>query len=145
LKRSCEFGEECPLGVIMAHELHRDYVWQSDRNFGFSSVKAIIGNKIFPGLLDRFLARHGYDAQQTDEPADRNRPDNLWMPLPKDFDAHGRFNDRACSWSMQLLATTHRGWLASAGVAIAVGGACLVYKMVRWNSMRSLSDLDRTA
>jgi hypothetical protein len=46
----------------MAHELHRDYVWQSDRNFGFSSVKAIIGNKIFPGLLDRFLARHGYDA-----------------------------------------------------------------------------------
>jgi short-subunit dehydrogenase len=114
-------------------------------NIGFSSVKAIIGNKIFPGLLDRFLARHGSDAQQTDEPADRNRPNNLWMPLPKDFGAHGRFDDRASPWSMQLLATTHRGWLASAGIAIAVGGACLVYKMVRWNSMRSLSDLDRTA
>jgi hypothetical protein len=114
-------------------------------NIGFSAVKAIIGNKIFPGLLDRFLARHGSDAQQTDEPADRNRPNNLWMPLPKDFGAHGRFDDRASPWSMQLLATTHRGWLASAGIAIAVGGACLVYKMVRWNSMRSLSDLDRTA
>jgi NAD(P)-dependent dehydrogenase (short-subunit alcohol dehydrogenase family) len=33
---------------------------------GMSTVKAIVGNKIVPGLLDRFLGRNGYEAQQYD-------------------------------------------------------------------------------
>ncbi len=37
---------------------------------GFPAVKAIIGNKLFPGYLDRDLARNGFDAPQTNEPAD---------------------------------------------------------------------------
>ena len=109
----------------------------------FSSVKAIVGNKIFPGFLDKYLARYGYDAQQTSEPADPNRPDNLWNPIPKDFGAHGRFDKQAHSRSLHLWATTHRVWLA--GMTITVCGACLVYKMMRWNSMRSSSGLARTA
>ena len=32
------------------------------------------------GFGDRYLARTGYDAQQTDEPEDPGRPDNLWEP-----------------------------------------------------------------
>ena len=112
---------------------------------GFSSVKAIIGNKVFPGLLDRYLARHGYEAQQTNEPVHRNRPDNLWTALPGDFGAHGRFDDQAHSRSVQLWATTHRAWLAIAGLTITVGGVCHLYKMMPWNLMRSLSDLARTA
>ena len=64
-------------------------------DIGFSSVKAIVGNKVFPGYLDRYLGRHGYDAQQTNEPADPNRPNNLWKPLQHDFGAHGRFDTRA--------------------------------------------------
>ena len=112
---------------------------------GFSSIKAIIGNKIFPGFLDRYLARYGYEAQQTDEPADPNRPHNLWTPLPQDFGAHGRFDKRARSHSIQLWATTHRVWLAGAGITITVGGACLLYKMMRWSLMRSSSGLARTA
>src|SRR5206468_2018892 len=68
---------------------------------GFPTVKAIAANKFFPGYLDRYLARNGYDAQQTDEPADPQRPDNLWKPLPRDFGAHGRFDDRAHTRSVQ--------------------------------------------
>jgi hypothetical protein len=32
---------------------------------GGSALQAVYGNKVAPGLLDRFLARTNYDAQQT--------------------------------------------------------------------------------
>src|SRR4029450_4120253 len=43
---------------------------------GWAAVKAIYGEKVVPGLLDRFLGRNGYDAQQTDEPLDEEREGN---------------------------------------------------------------------
>lgn len=46
---------------------------------------------------------------------------------------------------IQLWTTTHRVWLAGAGLTITVGGACLLYKMMRWSLMRSSSGLARTA
>jgi hypothetical protein len=106
---------------------------------------AIIANKIFPGYLDRYLARHGYDAQQTNEPADPARPNNLWKPLDRDFGAHGRFDDRAYSHSTQLAITTHRGRFAFPVAAIAAGGFAIMYTIRRWNSMRSWSGLARMA
>jgi short-subunit dehydrogenase len=108
-------------------------------NVGFPTVTAIIANKIFPGYLDRYLAKNGYDAQQTKEPDRPNRPNNLWRPLTSDFGAHGRFDNRAHSQSPQLWATTHRGWLG-----IAAGAAGLAYTIRRWSSMPSLSALVRT-
>jgi short-subunit dehydrogenase len=86
---------------------------------GWPTVKAIVGNKLVPGIADWYLARTGYRAQQTREPADPNRPHNLWEPLPGDRGAHGVFDHRARDWSAQLWATTHRGWLALAGVGVA--------------------------
>lgn len=59
------------------------------------TVKAVFGERIAPGLLDRYLARTGYDSQQTDEPLDDEREGNLFEPAPGDFGAHGRFDDRA--------------------------------------------------
>src|SRR6201996_8299872 len=44
---------------------------------GLPSVEAIIGNKLFPGLLDHYLAYTGYKGQQTDEPEDPNQRYNL--------------------------------------------------------------------
>ena len=112
-------------------------------DIGFSSVKAIVGNKVFPGYLDRYLGQHGYDAQQTNEPADPNRPNNLWKPLPQDFGAHGRFDAQARSESVQLWTTTHRAWFAGA-IGIALAWAGLAYTMRRWSSMQSSSDLAQT-
>jgi NAD(P)-dependent dehydrogenase (short-subunit alcohol dehydrogenase family) len=98
-----------------AHEDRREiYV-------GMPTVEAIIGDKIAPGLLDQYLGRTGYDAQQTDEPADPNRRDNLWEPVPGDHGAHGNFDNRATDHSLQLWANMHRGLLALAGAGIAAG------------------------
>jgi NAD(P)-dependent dehydrogenase (short-subunit alcohol dehydrogenase family) len=86
---------------------------------GFSTVKAIIGNKLVPGFADWYLARTGYKSQQTDEPADPHRPNNLWQPVPGDHGAHGSFDRRARDTSVQLWADTHRGWFALAGLGLA--------------------------
>jgi NAD(P)-dependent dehydrogenase (short-subunit alcohol dehydrogenase family) len=66
------------------------------------TVKAVFGERIAPGLLDRYLARTGYDAQLTDEPLDGEREGNLFEPVPGDFGAHGRFDDRARTRSLLL-------------------------------------------
>lgn len=94
---------------------------------GMPTVKAIVGNKVIPGLLDRYLARRGYDGQQTDEPADPDRADNLYSPVGgARIGAHGRFDSRARRRCPELWLATHRGWIALlvvvlvAAVAVAV-------------------------
>jgi hypothetical protein len=62
---------------------------------GFSTTLTVTANKLVPQLLDRYLARSGYDAQQTDEIEDPDRPDNLFSPVPGPYGAHGRFDDRS--------------------------------------------------
>jgi NAD(P)-dependent dehydrogenase (short-subunit alcohol dehydrogenase family) len=86
---------------------------------GWPTMKAIVGNKIVPALGDWYLARTGYQAQQTNEPEDPTRPHNLWEPVPGDHRAHGVFDARAHEWSTQVWATTHRGWLTLAGLGLA--------------------------
>lgn len=79
---------------------------------GWPAFKAVWGNKFFPGLGDWYLGRNGYDAQQTNEPRDPDRPHNLWEPVDWQMDhgAHGVFDDRARSWHLWL--TMHRGPVA---------------------------------
>ncbi|HEX5482881.1 MAG TPA: SDR family oxidoreductase, partial [Terriglobia bacterium] len=91
---------------------------------GISTLKAIFGNKIAPSLLDHYLARTCYQAQQTDELVRADRPDNLFEPVPGDHGAHGIFNPIAHPASAQLWETTHRSLLALAGLGIALGWLC---------------------
>jgi len=86
---------------------------------GWPTVKAIAGNRIAPRLLDRYLARTGFATQQTAEPEDPGRHDNLWNPVEGDQAAHGVFDARAHGRSVQLWMSTHRGALALAGVLTA--------------------------
>jgi short-subunit dehydrogenase len=98
-----------------AHHPHRREYYA-----GWSTVKAIFGNKLVPSFADRYLARTGYESQQHDGPEDPHRPNNLWDPLPGDHGAHGAFDDRAHSRSLELWAETHAGWLAAvAGLGVA--------------------------
>ncbi|HEU4641114.1 MAG TPA: SDR family oxidoreductase [Gemmatimonadaceae bacterium] len=85
---------------------------------GGPSVKAVYGNKVAPGYADHWLARHGYRSQQTSEPANPDRPNNLWAPLPGDHGAHGSFDARAHAASMQLWLRTHLPQLALAGAGL---------------------------
>jgi NAD(P)-dependent dehydrogenase (short-subunit alcohol dehydrogenase family) len=99
-----------------AHERRREVY------LGGSTLKAILGNKVAPGLLDRYLARTGYDAQQTDERVNPDRPANLFEPVAGDPGAHGIFDDRARKTSIQFWETRHRTWatLAALGAATAI-------------------------
>ena len=94
---------------------------------GSSTVMAIVGNKIAPDILDHYLGRTGYDSQQHDGPADPNRPNNLWEPVPGDHGAHGDFDERASDHSVQLWMDTNRLWLALAGL----GAAATIYGVVK--------------
>ncbi|MDR5784610.1 SDR family oxidoreductase [Caballeronia sp. LZ065] len=87
---------------------------------GFSTVKAILANRIAPALIDRYLARSGYRGQLTEEPVATAAPSNLFEPVPGDFTAHGRFDGQARSRSWEMFTNRHRTafWaLAAIGLA----------------------------
>ncbi|HYC60535.1 MAG TPA: SDR family oxidoreductase [Thermoanaerobaculia bacterium] len=113
-----------PFGTIFEPEVAaRAIVWASDHprrelNVGWGTSQAIIANAFAPGLLDRYLGRIGFDAQQGDEPEEEGRADNLFAPVPGDAGAHGVFSDRAKGTSPQLWANTHRGVIG----LLAIGG-----------------------
>jgi NAD(P)-dependent dehydrogenase (short-subunit alcohol dehydrogenase family) len=86
---------------------------------GYPTVEAIVADKIAAGFADWYLASNGYDAQQTSEPVEPDRRDNLWEPVPGDHGAHGTFGDRAISSSPQLWISKNRNWLSLAGVGLA--------------------------
>ncbi len=87
---------------------------------GASTAVTLLGNSLVPGFADRYLARTGFDAQQTDESVPPGRPDNLFEPLPGERSAHGGFDEQAKPRSAQWELTRHRLLLAG-GAAIATG------------------------
>jgi short-subunit dehydrogenase len=93
---------------------------------GLSSTIVITGNKLLPGFGDWYLAKTGYASQQTDQPVDQDRPDNLYEPVPGDHGAHGIFADQSHEESPQLWATEHLGLLALAGGASLLAAAALI-------------------
>jgi len=66
---------------------------------GGSTAATVLGQKFAAPLLDRYLARSGYQSQQTPEPARPGRPANLWEPADQppgsDHGAHGEFDGRS--------------------------------------------------
>jgi NAD(P)-dependent dehydrogenase (short-subunit alcohol dehydrogenase family) len=110
-------GRAQPVPPVFQPEVAAEAIFRAtarprrERHVGAPTVRAIVGDKLFPGLLDHYLARVAYDAQQTDEPEDPERPNNLYAPVSGSWAAHGRFDDRA-----------HRR-LASSGAWIAAGAA----------------------
>jgi NAD(P)-dependent dehydrogenase (short-subunit alcohol dehydrogenase family) len=100
------FQPEVAAGAIVWAAYHP----RRELNVGFPTVRAIVGNSLSPALADRYLARIGYVAQQTDEPENQFRPHNLWKPVDaeRDFGAHGRFGGRARTTSWQLWLTENR-------------------------------------
>ncbi len=102
----------------------RAIVWAADHHprdlfVGEPTYQAILANKLFPGLLDRYLARTGYQSQQTDEPTEPDRPSNLWESVAGDYGAHGDFDDRARPDSPLLQFRMNRNRLLAVGALAA--------------------------
>jgi NAD(P)-dependent dehydrogenase (short-subunit alcohol dehydrogenase family) len=89
---------------------------------GYSTVEAIVGTKLSGLAGDIYLARTGFSGQQVKNmPVPRDRPDNLFEPVPEKAATHGIFDDQAKTRSPQLWAATHRSVIA--GAALAAGAA----------------------
>ena len=73
--------------------------------FGAKASKLTVTPAAFAAQMG-YLAKNGYDAQQTGEPEDPNRPDNLFEPVPGDQAARGPFDDQAKPRSLELWART---------------------------------------
>lgn len=103
------------------HPQRREY-W-----VGAMTVATILGNRIIPGLLDRYLARTGFSSQQTAEPTSPHRPANLWEPADSpaggDFGAHGSFDSEAHRHSPQQWLSRHRGLVATGTLILGAAAA----------------------
>jgi short-subunit dehydrogenase len=118
-------------------------VWATEHprrelHLGFPTTMAQIAQKIAPGIADRYLALTGYDSQQTTEPVNPNRPDNLFQPVSGDFGAHGQFDSRSHNRSIKFWLRRHSRMLA-AGL---LGGVGLI-ALLRDNTCRSETSRSR--
>jgi NAD(P)-dependent dehydrogenase (short-subunit alcohol dehydrogenase family) len=109
-------------GVVFAadHPARKEY-W-----VGASTVATLLANRIAPALLDRYLARTGYESQQTDHRTPADPRDNLDRALDdgpdgQDRGAHGAFDDRSHRHSPQLWLAHHRRSLGAAAGLVAAG------------------------
>ena len=101
--------------ILFAATHRRREVW-----VGFPTVKAIVANMLFPGLLDHILARSGYSGQITHEKLPAGAPANLYHPVAGPYGAHGRFDAEAKGESWEMWTSRHHGALI--GIAAAVLG-----------------------
>lgn len=108
------------------HPRRREY-W-----VGASTVGTLIANALAPGLLDRYLARTGFAAQQSDRPGEPDRVGNLVSPEDGtdgwDHGAHGAFDERSRSTSPQLWASQHHGLLGTAALTLLGTAAALTLR-----------------
>ncbi|HEY6455862.1 MAG TPA: SDR family oxidoreductase [Steroidobacteraceae bacterium] len=89
---------------------------------GFPTIRAILADRIVPGLLDRYLAKAGYRGQLTQEPSPASAPANLFHSVAGPYDAHGRFDAQSKRISWEMVTDRHRTLFWSvAGAALLIG------------------------
>ncbi len=94
---------------------------------GIPTVMNILGERVAPWLLDRYLARSGYKSQMTGDDLDPSGHDNLFEPVEEDRGAHGPFDEQAHGFSPQYEVAKRRGLvLAGLGAAAVGAGAAAV-------------------
>lgn len=133
-------NEPQPVPPIYSPQLAaRAIVWASEHPrrrelwVGGSTALTIIGNRLAPWLAERYLARTGFDSQQTETPAPADRADYLESAVDaeRDHGADGPFTGSAHDRSLQLWLATHRPLLALAGAGAGAGAGAALARLVR--------------
>ena len=128
-------GAPRPVAPVYEPEVAaRAIVWAAahprrELHVGLSSIKAIVANKLAPGVLDRYLAKRAFDAQQRDSATDPEHAVDLWHPVPGMHRLRGSFGNESKSSCASLWLDTHRG-VAVAG-ALALGFAAWLARRQR--------------
>jgi hypothetical protein len=122
-----------PTGTIYQPELAAEaivFAIENERRqvfLGYPTLEAVIGEKFIPGVLDKYLAHAAWEGAFLPEPANPDKEDNFWKPVPRDLGSHGPFDAQSTNHSLQLWATRHRnGLLALAGAGLAALGLGLL-------------------
>jgi short-subunit dehydrogenase len=106
-------------GVVHA----ADHPGRKQYYIGATTLATVLANRLAPALLDRYLARTGFDSQQTDQRPPTGES-NLFEPVDQpggsDHGAHGVFDDSAHSRSIEAALARHPAAVAS---ALALGAA----------------------
>jgi short-subunit dehydrogenase len=93
---------------------------------GMPTVMNIVGERVAPWLLDRFLAKTGYKNQMTGHELKPQGHDNLFEPVDEDRGAHGPYDEQAHSLSPQYELSKRRGVvMAGVGAALVAAGAAV--------------------
>ena len=109
-----------PMGTIYQPEVAARAVVKASKTnvreyyVGAPAVQTILGNKVFPGLLDYFLGKQAVSGQKTERPATHGQ-DYLFEPVPGDHGSHGQFDEQAKESGIVVSGSTVRA-LASAAV-----------------------------
>ena len=94
-----------PTGTIFQPEVAAEAIlFAAEHNrreimVGYSTVEATLGEKIIPGLLDKYLSHAAWEGSMLPEPADPDHKDNFWEPLSGDHGSHGPFDRKARGFS----------------------------------------------
>lgn len=116
------YQPEVPARAIFFAATHkRRQIW-----VGYPTVQAILANRIAPGLIDKHLATAGYSGQLTDKKLEPDAPANLFEPVPGNYGAHGRFDNRSRSGSWEMFTDRHR----TAFWAVAGLGAVMILHQI---------------
>ena len=120
------YQPEVPARAIFFAATHRRReIW-----LGFPTFKAILANRIAPGLIDHYLASAGYKGQLSDEPLPADAPANLFEPVKGNYRAHGRFDSESRTGSWEMFTDRHRvAFWAIAGMGLITGAHLLASRM----------------
>lgn len=125
-----KMAHECqPVGKIYEPEVAADAIYfaahaqRKEFNVGWPTVESVLGEKIAPRLMDRYIADHMWEGSQRKNVPHENRPDNFWQPVAGDHGARGPFTSKSVDSSAQVWASKNRAWLTVAGVGIALATA----------------------
>jgi hypothetical protein len=136
-------GKPRPIGTVFQPEVAARaiyYAAHSDRKemlVGGPTVESVWGNKVASAWMDDYLAKVGFKGQQSPEPVSPDRKDNLFEPVPGDFEAHGRFDDEAHEDSPELWASIHKKQIGLAAVGAVAATAAGVGFMLSGRRERS--------
>jgi hypothetical protein len=104
--------------IVFAASARRREVW-----VGMPTLKAILANRLVPGLLDRLLAKTGYSGQLTQEPKPAGAPANLFAAVPGPYGSHGRFDLQSRQESWEFAVSRNRGLALVSVLALSVAFA----------------------
>jgi NAD(P)-dependent dehydrogenase (short-subunit alcohol dehydrogenase family) len=125
-----------PVPPIYQPEIAADAVWEAahsnrrEIHVGIPTVYTILGEKLAPGLVDRYLAKTAVSSQLTEPKVDPPREGNLFEPSSEDQGTHGRYDEQAHAHSVQYFLTKHRRSTLGALTAVA-GGAVAAVSLLR--------------